>query len=77
MLKTPIILGLMSLKTQKITIGWGWGLRENLETVITSIVALIKCRHISSSEDTEDDEVNDDDRLSVKVKHNEYVDPQL
>ena len=42
-----------------------------------SIVALIKCRHISSSEDTEDDEVNDDDRLSVKVKHNEYVDPQL
>ena len=37
-----------------------------------------KCRHISSSEDTEDDDVDDDsDRLSVKVKHNEYADPPL
>ena len=38
-----------------------------------------KCRHISSSEeDTEDDhDVNDDNRLSVKVKHNEYADPPL
>ena len=38
-----------------------------------------KCRHISSSEeDTEDDhDVNDDNRLSVKVKHNEYADPSL
>ena len=37
------------------------------------------CRHISSSEeDTENDhDVNDDNRLSVKVKHNEYADPPL
>ena len=31
----------------------------------------------SSSEDSQDDDANDDDRLSVKVKHNEYADPPL
>ena len=34
------------------------------------------CGHTSSSEDTEDADVNDD-RLSVKVKNNECADPSL
>ena len=37
-----------------------------------------KSRHTSSSsEDTKNDDVSDDNRLSVKVKHNEYADPPL
>ena len=37
-----------------------------------------KSRHTSlSSEDTKYDDVSDNDRLSVKVKHNRYADPPL
>ena len=50
---------------------------DNVNSSNNSATSTKKCRHISSSEDTKHDDVNDDDRLSVKVKHNEYADPPL
>ena len=49
----------------------------NSSTNSTTSCSTKMCRHISSSEDTENDDVNDDDRLNMKVKHIEYANPPL
>ena len=49
----------------------------NSSTNSTISCSIKNYRHISSSEDSEDNDVNNYDRMSVKVKHNKYADPLL